>query len=91
MRITMDDAITQFIKDRYGDSMLTTGWVLVVSTAEGALAGAPNGFVMMHNEGLPQHTRLGLLQSGVNTITHDQLFECLGTNKPKPPSSPPPF
>jgi hypothetical protein len=85
MQISMDDAVTQYIKSKYGDSLMTTGWVLVVSTAEGALAGAPNGFVMMHNEGLPQHTQLGLLQSGVNSVTHDQMFEWLGQTKPKPP------
>ena len=65
--------------------MMTTGWMLVVSTAEGALKGAPNGFVMIHNEGLPQHTQLGLLQSGVNSVTQDQMFESLGRSKPKPP------
>ena len=81
----MDDAVTQYIKSQYGDSLMTTGWVLVVSTAEGALKGAPNGFVMIHNEGLPQHTQLGLLQSGVNSVTQDQMFEWLGQTKPKPP------
>lgn len=85
MEITMDDAVTQFIKGKFGDSMMTTGWLLVVSTAEGAVAGAPNGFVMVHNEGLPQHTQLGLLQSGVNSITHAQMFEWLGGRKPEPP------
>jgi len=87
MEITMDDAVSQFIKAKYGDSMMTTGWMLVVSTAEGALKGAPNGFVMIHNEGLPQHTQLGLLQSGVNSVTHAQMFEWLGNKK----SGPPPF
>lgn len=85
VQISMDDAITQFIKSKYGDSMMTTGWTLVVSTAEGAVAGAPNGFVMIHNEGLPQHTQLGLLQSGVNSVTHAQMFEWLGGRKPEPP------
>jgi hypothetical protein len=85
MQISMDEAVTQFIKAKYGDSMMTTGWALVVSTAEGALAGAPNGFVMLHNEGLPQHTQLGLLQSGVNSVTHAQMFEWLGGRKPEPP------
>jgi hypothetical protein len=85
MEITMDDAVTQYIKAEYGSSMMTTGWMLVVSTAEGALKGAPNGFVMIHNEGLPQHTQLGLLQSGVNSVTHDQMFEWLGQSRPKPP------
>ena len=80
----MDDAVTQYIKSKYGDSLMTTGWMLVVSTAEGALKGAPNGFVMIHNEGLPQHTQLGLLQSGVNSVTQDQMFESLGRSRPKP-------
>ena len=39
MEITMDDAVTQFIKGKYGDSMMTTGWVVVASTAEGAIKG----------------------------------------------------
>jgi len=82
---TMDEAVTQFIKAKYGDSMMTTGWTLVVSTAEGALKGAPNGFVMIHNEGLPQHTQLGLLQSGVNSVTQDQMFQSLGRARRKPP------
>ena len=85
MEITMDDAVSQFIKAKYGESMMTTGWMLVVSTAEGALKGAPNGFVMIHNEGLPQHTQLGLLQSGVNSVAQDQMFESFGRSRPKPP------
>lgn len=85
VEISMDDVVTQFIKAKYGDSMMTTGWTLVVSTAEGALTGAPNGFIMLHNEGLPQHTQLGLLQSGVNSVTNAQMFEWLGGRKPEPP------
>ena len=83
----MDDTVTQYIKSQYGNSMMTTGWMLVVSTAEGALKGAPNGFVMIHNEGLPQHTQLGLLQAGVKSVTHAQMFARLGNKK----SGPPPF
>lgn len=90
MEITMDDAVTGFVKDTLGESTIITGWVVVVSTAEGALAGAPNGFVILHNQGLPRHTQLGLLQSGVNSVTNDQMFEALGQSRPKPPS-PPPF
>ncbi len=90
MQITMDDAVTSFVKDQVGRSTIITGWVIVVSTAEGAVAGAPNGFVMLHNEGLSQPTQLGLLQSGVNTVTQDQMLAALGRSIPKPPP-PPPF
>lgn len=85
MEITMDDAVSQFIKRKYGSSLMSTGWVLVVGTAEGALTGAPDGFVIMHNEGLPNYTQLGLLQSGVNSVTHEQLCAWIGGSKPEPP------
>jgi hypothetical protein len=39
MEITMDDAVTSFIKRTQGSSLIVTGWVVVASTAEGAIKG----------------------------------------------------
>ncbi len=35
----MDDAVTSFIKRTQGSSLIVTGWVVVASTAEGAIKG----------------------------------------------------
>jgi hypothetical protein len=88
MEITMDHAVTSFIKGMQGTSTIVTGWVVVASTAEGAIKGEPLGFTMLGSAGLAEHVKLGLLVSAVNVIEGDQLRERLGL--PKPPE-PPPF
>ena len=88
MEITMDDAVTSFIKRTQGSSMIVTGWVVVASTAEGAIKGEPLGFTMLGSAGLAEHVKLGLLMSAANLIESEQLRERLGL--PKPPE-PPPF
>lgn len=88
MEITMDDAVTSFVKSTQGSSIIVTGWVLVASTAEGAIKGEPLGFVMLGSGGLAEHVKLGLLESASQVIKGDQLRERLGL--PKPPE-PPPF
>jgi hypothetical protein len=88
MEITMDDAVTSFIKGMQGTSTIVTGWVVVASTAEGAIKGEPLGFTMLGSAGLAEHVKLGLLMSAVNVLEGEQLRERLGL--PKPPE-PPPF
>ena len=88
MEISMDDAVTSFIKRTEGSSLIVTGWVVVASTAEGAIKGEPLGFTMLGSAGLAEHVKLGLLMSAANLIEGEQLRERLGL--PKPPE-PPPF
>ena len=79
----MDDAVTSFIKRTQGSSLIVTGWVVVASTAEGAIKGEPLGFTMLGSAGLAEHVKLGLLMSAANLIEGEQLRERLGL--PKPP------
>lgn len=88
MQISMDDAVTSFIKRTQGSSTIITGWVIVASTAEGAIKGEPLGFTLLGSAGLAEHVKLGLLESGAQVIKGDQMRERLGL--PKPPE-PPPF
>ncbi|MFM6967764.1 MAG: hypothetical protein ACKOWN_02385 [Microbacteriaceae bacterium] len=83
----MDQAVDNFIKQVQGDSVMVTGWVLVVGTAEAALAGAPLGFTMTSSQGMPVYAKLGLLESGVQSINHDGLIQAMSdaAEGPKPP------
>lgn len=83
----MDQTITDFIKRIQGESVIVTGWVLVAATAEGALAGAPLGFTMTNSEGMPTFSKIGLLESAVQSIHEDNLFMAWENRKlgPNPP------
>ncbi len=83
----MDQAITDFIKGHQGESVIVTGWVLVAATAEIARAGAPFGFTMVNSDGMPTFSKIGLLESAVQSIHNDNLFMAwedreLGPNPP---------
>lgn len=70
----MDATIDNFIKKLQGESVMVTGWVLVAATAEGAVSGAPIGFVMTSSEGLPFYSKIGLLESAARSIHDDNMF-----------------
>jgi hypothetical protein len=83
----VDQTISDFIKRVQGDSVILTGWVLVAATAEGAVAGAPLGFTMASSDGMPTYTKIGLLQSAVQSIENHNLFLSWENRKrgPNPP------
>lgn len=70
----MDATIDDFIKTLQGESVIVTGWVLVAATAEGAIAGAPLGFTMTNSDGMPAHSKIGLLEMAVRSIHDDNMF-----------------
>ena len=53
---------------------MVTGWVLIAATAEGARAGAPLGFTLANSEGMPAYTKIGLLESALQSIHDANLF-----------------
>lgn len=83
----MDATIDTFIKNLEGDSVIVTGWVLVAATAEGALAGAPLGFVIASSDGLPSHSKTGLLESAARSLHDENMFLAWEDRSkgPKPP------
>lgn len=83
----MDNAIDQLVKRHNGDSVMVTGWMLVVGTAEGAVKGAPLGFTMAHSEGLPAYSQIGLLESALQSIHNTNLILAMEDHAkgPNPP------
>lgn len=92
IEITMDDAVSQYIKDFQGDKIIVTGWVIVAATADASNAGAPLGYTKISAEAMAQHAQLGLLESAVNTIRGDQMRDSFRQqHRRRPDPNEPPF
>lgn len=61
---TLDSAIAQHLKDTGDDGAILTGWVLSASVQHPGLPGS-DGYFMEHSAGLPYHSQLGLLMTGL--------------------------
>lgn len=64
-KTTLDSAISDFLAHTGDDGAILTGWVLSMSVQHPGLPGS-DGYAVEHSAGLPYHSQLGLLMTGLD-------------------------
>ena len=78
--LLIDDVISDYMKNEFGDKTIVTGWVLTASVSDAGKGGEPNGFVYSSSAGMASHVKLGLVSSVVDDIRNISLLTFLGEN-----------
>jgi hypothetical protein len=81
--LLIDDVISDYMKNEFGDKTIVTGWVLTASVSDATKGGDPNGFVYSASAGMAAHVQLGLLTSVVNDLNNVALLTFLGDSSGK--------
>jgi hypothetical protein len=77
MELNVDEFMDTYVRKVFGETNMVTGWVIIAATANAAEGGDPSGFVYASSDGMPEYSKLGLVNSVSNDIQNLHLRDVL--------------